>query len=341
MLTAPNGRLATEGEGEPFSSRFALANLGASSLCLDLQTGNFFELNNTSARICAALLDGRSVADVERMLSHEYCLSPAQAAGDIGELLAHLRAQYPVRERPHLRFEHAAERWRMQWDGAPVLDFDPRSEQLFWLRPSATAEEVANWLRVTVPHLLIHRGHPVLHASAVRFENELLSFCGPSGSGKSTCARILCEAGGVLVSEDLLVVREVAAPEVVLAGEGILRDWAVKTARVLGPAPCPAQLGELVERLRGPGLRLSRIVFLDEHRRRGSEIAVEQLSTTEAAGALLENGFGELGDRQLWRNLLRFSSALAVQVPAFRGAVPAGIDPLRAALRRYRASFTS
>jgi len=55
----------------------------------------------------------------------------------------------------------------------------------------------------------------------------------------------------------------------------------------------------------------------------------------------LENGFGELGDRQVWRNLLRFSSALALQVPAFRGTAPAGIDPLRAALRRYRASFTS
>ena len=70
-------------------------------------------------------------------------------------------------------------------------------------------------------------------------------------------------------------------------------------------------------------------------------MAVEQLSTTQVAGALLENGFGELGDRRVWRNLLRFSSALAVQVPAFRGTVPAGIDPLRAALRCYRASFTS
>jgi len=83
------------------------------------------------------------------------------------------------------------------------------------------------------------------------------------------------------------------------------------------------------------------MIFLDQNRRGGSEIVLERLSTPDAAGALLENGFGELGDRQVWRNLLRFSSALALQVPAFRGTAPAGIDPLRAALRRYRASFTS
>ena len=70
-------------------------------------------------------------------------------------------------------------------------------------------------------------------------------------------------------------------------------------------------------------------------------MAVEPLPITQVAGALLENGFGELGDRHVWRNLLHFSSALAVQVPAFRGTAPVGIDPLRVALRRYSASFTS
>src|SRR5262249_30453755 len=108
-----------------------------------------------------------------------------------------------------------------------------------------------------------------------------------------------------------------------------------------GPHPCRAGLGELVEHLRGPRVRLSGIIFLDEHRRTGSTIELEPLSVTEAAAALLENGFGELGDQQLWRNLLRFSAALALQVPAFQATVPVGVDPLRTALKRYSASFTS
>jgi len=341
MPTVPVRNLATEAEREAFSSQFALAKLGVSSLCLDLHTGDFFQLNATSAHICAALLGGKAVEDVEQMLCREYGLSPARAGEDVGNVLAQLRAQYPVRETPRLQFKRAAQRWRMHWDGAPVLDFDPRSEEVFWARSRASADEVASWLRVAVPHLLVHRGHPVLHASAVRLGRELVGFCGPSGSGKSTCASLLCETGAVLVSEDLLVVQLEGAPEAFLGGEGVLREWAAKTARRLGHHPCPVRLGELVEQLCGPTVRLSRIIFLDEHRRTGSSIALEQLSMTEAAAALLENGFGELGDQQLWRNLLRFSSELALQVPAYRGIVPAGMDPLRAALKRYRTSFRS
>ena len=341
MLPVPNGKLVTEAEEEAFSSRFALASLGASSLCLDLQTGNFFELNATGARICTALLDGNSVRDVEQLLSSEFGLSPAEASQDVGWAVNRLKARYPSRERPRLQFERAAERWKMLWDGAPILEFDPHSEELFWLRSSAAADETENWLRVALPHLLIRRGHPIVHASSVRFENELVAFCGPSGSGKSTCARILSEGGAVLVSEDLLVVRLEAAPEAFVASEVVLRDWAAKTAVMLGREPVSACLGALVDRLCGPMARLSQMIFLDQNRRGGSEIVLERLSTPEAAGALLENGFGELGDRQVWRNLLRFSTALALQVPAFRGTAPAGIDPLGAALRRYRASLTS
>ena len=341
MLPVLNAKLVTEAEGEAFSSRFALASLGASSLCLDLQTGNFFELNATGARICTALLDGNSVRDVEQLLSSEFGLSRAEARRDVGWAVNRLKAQYPSRERPRLQFERGADRWKMLWDGTPILDFDPHSEELFWLRSSAAADEIENWLRVALPHLLIHRGNPIVHASSVRFENELVAFCGPSGSGKSTCARIFSEDGAVLVSEDLLVVRLEAAPEAFLASEGVLRDWAAKTARMVGREAVSACLGALVDQLCGPTARLSQMIFLDQNRRGGSEIVLERLSTPDAAGALLENGFGELGDRQVWRNLLRFSSALAQQVPAFRGTAPAGIDPLRAALRRYRASFTS
>jgi hypothetical protein len=285
-------------------------------------------------------LDGNSVGEVERRLSAEFGISPVDARRDVRWAVNRLNGQFPARQEPHLQFERAAERWKMLWDKSPILGFDLHSEEMFWLGSSAAATEIASWLRVAVPHLLIHRGHCVLHASSVLVENALIGFCGPSGSGKSTCARILSEDGAVLVSEDLLVVRLEPVPEALLTGEAVLREWASKTALALGRGPRPARLGELVEQIHGPMARLDRIIFLDQHRR-GNEMTVEQLSMTQVAGALLENGFGELGDRRVWCNLLRFSSTLAVQVPAFRGTVPTGIEPLRAALRRYRASFTS
>jgi len=340
MLPFSDRNFATD-EAEDFSSRFALVHLGASSLCLDLNTGNFFELNATGALICAALLDGNSVGEVERRLSSEFGISPVDARRDVSWAVNRLSAKFPARQEPRLQFERAAERWKMLWDKSPILGFDLHSEEMFWLGSSAAATEIASWLRVAVPHLLIHRGHCVLHSSSVLVENALIGFCGPSGSGKSTCARILSEDGAVLVSEDLLVVRLEPVPEALLTGEAVLREWASKTALALGRGPSPARLGELVEQIHGPTARIDRMIFLDQNRRRGNEMAVEQLSMTQAAGGFLENGFGELGDRRVWRNLLRFSSGLAVQVPAFRSTVPAGIDPLRAALRRYRASFTS
>src|SRR5215831_13564852 len=82
LMLPLNRNFGTE-EGESLSSRFALVHFGASSLCLDLKTGNFFELNATGALICAALLDGNSVGEVERRLSSEFGISPLDARRDV------------------------------------------------------------------------------------------------------------------------------------------------------------------------------------------------------------------------------------------------------------------
>src|SRR5215472_4450369 len=103
-----NRNLVTE-EGEPFSSRFALVHFSASSLCLDLRTGNFFELNPTGAFICGALLDGNSVADVEQRLSSEFGLSLVDARRDVGWAITRLNAPFPTGEKSRLQFEPAAE----------------------------------------------------------------------------------------------------------------------------------------------------------------------------------------------------------------------------------------
>jgi hypothetical protein len=52
--------------------------------------------------------------------------------------------------------------------------------------------------------LIIMRGAPLLHASAVEIEGRALAFAGFSGMGKSTMATIMCAAGATLITDDTL-----------------------------------------------------------------------------------------------------------------------------------------
>jgi len=52
------------------------------------------------------------------------------------------------------------------------------------------------------------RGVGMLHASTVAFDGRAIAIAGASGTGKSTVAALLCEAGGLLVGDDVLRVDE-------------------------------------------------------------------------------------------------------------------------------------
>lgn len=52
--------------------------------------------------------------------------------------------------------------------------------------------------------VLILRGHPVLHASAVQIGDAALAFVGASGMGKSTTATLMCADGARLITDDVL-----------------------------------------------------------------------------------------------------------------------------------------
>jgi hypothetical protein len=52
--------------------------------------------------------------------------------------------------------------------------------------------------------LLVLRGHPVLHGSAVAHDGSAIAFVGASGMGKSTLSSLLCADGAALVTDDVL-----------------------------------------------------------------------------------------------------------------------------------------
>lgn len=53
---------------------------------------------------------------------------------------------------------------------------------------------------------VVRRGGLMIHASGVAFADRAVLACGPSGAGKSTLARLLVEAGGRLLSDEILAV---------------------------------------------------------------------------------------------------------------------------------------
>ena len=58
-----------------------------------------------------------------------------------------------------------------------------------------------------IPRVLCHRGHLVLHASAVRLDDKVILFSGDTGSGKSTIASSFYRHGAELVTDDCLMIR--------------------------------------------------------------------------------------------------------------------------------------
>src|SRR6201999_4042585 len=107
----------------------------------------------------------------------------------------------------------------------------------------------------------------VMHASAVLGPGrQATGISGPSGAGKTTTARAAAEAGGVLVSEDKLVlaVRD-GSTSVFLEGEQRLNDWVTRAAGELtasGRASCVGVDAASA----GPSAPLRALLFIDAGR---------------------------------------------------------------------------
>jgi len=66
--------------------------------------------------------------------------------------------------------------------------------------------------------VLLMRGEPVLHASAVDVGGSVVAFVGQSGMGKSTMATLACAAGARLVTDDVLRLDPGVPPRCYLGG---------------------------------------------------------------------------------------------------------------------------
>ena len=81
--------------------------------------------------------------------------------------------------------------------------------------------------------VLMLRGHLLLHASAVAVGGRAVAMVGRSGMGKSTVATLLCEAGGLMVTDDVL--RVDLPPDGAVAQRGSSEARLRPSSRVTAP----------------------------------------------------------------------------------------------------------
>ena len=119
-----------------------------------------------------------------------------------GRVLAHYELAHPVVSfvaRPTGEFV-----LRFAGVGDFVVDGD-LSKVVVHAEPGTDPALVSVFATGAVPSfVLLVKGEPLLHASAVAFGDRAVAFVGPSGTGKSTVATLCCAAGGRLITDDVL-----------------------------------------------------------------------------------------------------------------------------------------
>lgn len=185
----------------------------------------------------------------------------------------------------------------------------------------------------TLAFLLIMRGYPVLHASAVQLGDHALAFVGRSGMGKSTMATLMCADGARLITDDLLRLHLQHSPPTCSLGatELRLRKAAAELSESFAEAPDARLTGDERAALRmrsatQDGLPLRAIVIpVPDHVDQGREPEVVRLPGKQALLYLLQfpriAGWedAEVLDRQLGE-LARVVDA----VPVFVARMPWG-----------------
>jgi hypothetical protein len=99
--------------------------------------------------------------------------------------------------------------------------------------------------------VLLVSGEPLLHASAVDVGGRAVAFVGSSGMGKSTMATLLCAAGALLITDDVLRLTPGPAPRCYLGpAELRLRKGAADLASGFAQAPAARRTGDGRDALR-------------------------------------------------------------------------------------------
>lgn len=182
--------------------------------------------------------------------------------------------------------------------------------------------------------ILIMRGEPVLHASAVDVGGRAVAFVGASGMGKSTMATLLCAAGATLITDDVLRLKfdrdQSESPTCYLGPTELrLRKAADELTEMFLEEPARRTTGDEREAIRVRAaaqehLPLTALV-VPMPQRETSELVLEELPKKDAILALVS--FPRIvgwQDSAALDKEFQHAAAIADIVPVFRAHVPWG-----------------
>jgi hypothetical protein len=330
---------------DAFADRYVLARFAAGGVVVDLETGNYFRVDAPAAEVCEVL---RTTADPDAAANEVAArldLPRAHAATMLADTRAALAAA-PARGTPAgpYHFHPQPGGYGLWHAGRCVLTVGGDDAEIR-VSPGEDAERSPRlefYVRALAPKLMYQRGLSVLHASACAIGHSVVAFAGPSGAGKTTTARAFAAAGARSLAEDLVVLKA-GAPRasVVLDGEARVHDWARQTAAALAAGAARVSSAALATMADGAATPIDAVLFVDETRRAGTELAVQPLSGPDGLLALMANDFLGGSSRAEWRRF--FATALEIASATELGALtaPRGLGSLEAAAARYMSNWTS
>lgn len=151
--------------------------------------------------------------------------------------------------------------------------------------------------------LNFQRGMAIFHASAVALPEGAAAFMGGKGHGKSTQAAALVQAGGQLITDDLLALQPRQTELWAAPGVPFLKLWPEAVAHLGGdPASLPLVKDNLEKRtlplqnaFTTQPVALSAVFLLEL----GQQVEIERISTREALRRILPHWYGSLFDGEL------------------------------------------
>jgi hypothetical protein len=164
----------------------------------------------------------------------------------------------------------------------------------------------ANFVRAALAWRMLSRGGALLHAAGIVLGGRAFVLAGPAGSGKSTWARLAEEAGGSVLSDDLVLLDG--------HGDGI---------EALG-----APFRSTHESTLGPGRWPLAAILFPAH---GAGAALAHVSGIESRARVLANlpfvADGVAGDRRVTETIERWVASVPTRVLTF-GREPAFVETL-------------
>jgi hypothetical protein len=331
---------------QTFSNRYLLAGYRTDGVIVDLQTGNYFLLDELALRVCEAMTANGDAAAVAASVAAGTAIGIDRARQAVDSVRLALDTA-PVRGTPTGPYHFhpdGKDRYALWHDGVRVLEVHG-SDWDIAVRAGTPIRDhplLEFYVRALAPKIMFLRGIAAIHASACAVGDRVLAFAGASGAGKTTTVRAFVRAGAQPLSEDLLILGPTTdRPSIVVGSEARVHAWANRTTLALRAGAEIVSSRELATMASGQANAVDVLHFLDAGRRQGNDLVARPLRGASALVALMANHF--LGDssRLGWRRHFEVARWLTDTIQLLEVTTPAGTVHLDGGVRRYTSNWTS